>query len=394
MIRLCLTFLFIIHGYINLERELFVNEMFAFLGLLLAGAYFLAGRGLVSKVDFSWLLLFVYGFGSFLFFGLIGNSEAGLYNQLRTLPIWYSMGGFFFGFYIIYGSSLYMKNGGPLWGLSMFLGGKLSPPAMFALVSSLGPGFGFRKKIILIAAFVTCMALVKYALGDHDGTTTIAVFLLFLTGLFFFGDAFFRLMRGRAIYYSIVFFFSCFLLFLNWVYSSFTDFYYIGFEYFGGALDVNAVWRLMFWAKSVGELQGIENLFGIGLGTPLFDVQDSTSAFINESDAAIEDRSYVLGLHNSFLTFLVRLGPIGLFLLFYIIKSIFQSLSSIDNDSSRLLLVANVLMCLAACFNVVLESSLYAGFFWALLGFSYRYVLEFRNGCKVKRTNIDCVGAK
>lgn len=393
MIKLVLSVFFVIHGYIGLERELLVNEAFSFAGILLAAGYFLNRRGLVSKLELSWLLLFLYGLLSFVFFGLIGNSEANLYSQLRTLPVWYSMGCFFFGFYIVSGEDLNFKGSRFFIVASMFLGGKLSPPAMLAVCSAFKLGGDFRRQLVLLASFIIIMSTFKYMLGNHDGTTTVFLFLTFLFFVYLFDKRFFSWMRGNGVYNCAALGFCLFVLFLNWVYLDFSDFYYVGFEYFGDGVDVNSLWRLMFWAKAVGDLQGLENFFGIGLGTPLFDAHSLTSSFINASEGGVEDRSYVLGLHNSFLTVLVRLGPVYLFLVFYILRSILKDLSAIGTYASKLLLIANVLMCIAACFNVVLESSLYAGFFWALLGVSYRYIMEFKLS-SVHSSSYEKVGVK
>lgn len=139
--------------------------------------------------------------------------------------------------------------------------------------------------------------------------------------------------------------------------------------------DGSGFWRLVLWSHLYGRF--LDHPWGLGLGTPLFE---------NWLDGFVllhlyrEGENYVQGAHNSFVTFVARLGIPALllfsFIFFYIAKIIKEALHKIDfnlfhTNEGRLFLSAIFVFLppfLEANFNVTLESPILAGIFWFNFG--------------------------
>lgn len=139
--------------------------------------------------------------------------------------------------------------------------------------------------------------------------------------------------------------------------------------------DLSGFWRLVLWSHLYKRF--LDYPWGLGLGTPLFE---------NWLDGFVmlhlyrPGENYIQGAHNSFVTFIARLGIPALLLFsllfFYTVKMTKDALHKINfqplkTDAGRLLLAALFVLAppfLEANFNVTLESPLYAGIFWFSFG--------------------------
>ena len=143
--------------------------------------------------------------------------------------------------------------------------------------------------------------------------------------------------------------------------------------------DGGGFWRLTLWSHLYGRL--LDHPWGLGLGTPLFENWLDGFVLLHLYKPG---ENYIQGAHNSFVTFVARLGLPALllfsFLFFYIAKITRDAFYKIDfkpfdTEEGRLLLAALfafVPTLLEANFNVCLESPLYASIFWFSFGLFIR----------------------
>jgi O-antigen ligase len=151
----------------------------------------------------------------------------------------------------------------------------------------------------------------------------------------------------------------------------------VGYDGIGG--DNNATWRLMLWIYLFNEVFLNNPIFGIGFGTPLFDLAN-VPAFITSDDGS-RFTEYTLGTHNSFFFVSLRLGSVGLLLIALIhcqlfaraIKSLKVNPDKLVNGIMLSLILASAMFVNSALFNVVLESPLYAGNYWFTMGLMYQF---------------------
>lgn len=143
----------------------------------------------------------------------------------------------------------------------------------------------------------------------------------------------------------------------------------------GMGTDGGGFWRLVLWSHLYGRL--LDYPWGVGLGTPLFENWVDGFVLLHLYKPG---ENYVQGAHNSFVTFIARLGIPALilfsFIFFYITKITKEALHKIDfklfyTNEGRLFLSTLFVFLptfLEANFNVTLESPLHAGIFWFSFG--------------------------
>ena len=139
------------------------------------------------------------------------------------------------------------------------------------------------------------------------------------------------------------------------------------------SLDPNSTWRLILW-KQVLVDHFPDNLFGIGFGTPMF------KYFPIEDAAKVKSLPYVLGAHNSYVYLFGRLGlPYLLFLVaiyIRVFKEYFYFKSYYYLNKEILIFWSFFAVTIIALFNPALESPIYAGAYWLLLGFTARAIVN------------------
>jgi hypothetical protein len=139
------------------------------------------------------------------------------------------------------------------------------------------------------------------------------------------------------------------------------------------SLDPNSTWRLILW-KQVLVDHFPANLFGIGFGTPMF------KYFPIEDFSKIQSLPYVLGAHNSYVYLFGRLG-LPYFLLIVAIyirvfKEYFYYKAYYYENKQILIFWSFFAATIIALFNPALESPVYAGAYWLLLGFTARAIVN------------------
>lgn len=154
--------------------------------------------------------------------------------------------------------------------------------------------------------------------------------------------------------------------------------------------DLGGFWRLVLWSHLYGRF--LENPLGLGLGTPLF-AQWLDGYVALHLD--VPGENYVQGAHNSFITFIARMGVPALvyfsFLFFYITSMslvIFRKLKFRPFQTSEGKLLSSVFltliaMCISSSFNVLLESPIYASGFWFFLGLFVRLFGDLEGTSKI-----------
>ncbi len=144
-------------------------------------------------------------------------------------------------------------------------------------------------------------------------------------------------------------------------------------------LDPNNTWRLVLWKQFVVDLFP-RNLLGIGFGTPAifyYPVADFSK---------LDSLPYVLGAHNSFVYLFSRLG------IFYLIitvaiyavlfKEYFYQKRYFRANNEILLFYSFFAISIISLFNPTLESPIFAGGYWLVLGFVARSIYNRKAALK------------
>jgi O-antigen ligase len=261
--------------------------------------------------------------------------------------------------------------------LSIVYGPKITVPIAAAFIAQV-LHYDRLKSVVLIASTIIITILVKMSVfGSYHNNSTMVLmgvlliiyYLFYVKIQYFIISSYFRL----AIYLHI-----CIVLgVLFYIDVNYAYLYSVSLSSIDGFNDVNVIWRLLFWAKMIGGTDLFSFIFGVGIGTPLFDVSDPSNQFIVKSDPTALNRPYTLGLHNSYLTILVRMGLIGFILS---VEIVIITLKKVVNTSvlvfnNHVLIVFYLVI--ISLFNVVIETPLFAGIYWGLLGIAYKSKNEF-----------------
>ena len=359
---------FITHIIFNLEKIIFVNEIFAFIGIL----FFLVTfkKYLKSKIrkSFFYLILLISYFSIYVVFSFFFLRDGNFYQFFRTLTLWYSIFSFFLGleFFKIIDSNFWKKNQlRYTWIhgiIGLFVGKKLSNPMIYTM--ALGK---YKYYFWLSYLFLVLHMLMKWG---GDGNSTSLMVVLGYGGYFILYYS--RIIRSLFLNkYIIIIVFIFGLFTLNYVFEIFKPFYKIGFIYFGKDSDTNLLWRLMYWSYEVNHNIKENLIFGIGYGKGLFDMSDPYVSFVTAAEPDDLNLPYTHGTHNSFIYILIRSGAVGLLLFLNFLVNLFKDYfnsSAHKNPNIRGYGIAFLIINFAAMFNVVIESSLYAGIYWISAG--------------------------
>ena len=146
------------------------------------------------------------------------------------------------------------------------------------------------------------------------------------------------------------------------------------------SLDPNSTWRLILW-KQVLIDHFPANLLGIGFGTPMF------KYFPISDFANVKSLPYVLGAHNSYVYLFGRLGLPYLFLTLAIYIRVFREYFYFKpyyyRNKEILIFWSFFAASIIALFNPALESPIYAGAYWLMLGFTARSIVNRQYPLKV-----------
>ncbi len=356
-------FVWLLYGaaliYPDIERVIYQNELMSLLGLTCALKYFVSNRNSMTKIEVVYLLFLLYGL-AVLIVSIGDILDTGWYLSLRTMPIFYNSLSFMVGIYM-YNCYLRYRSVGERNVFSLF----------FLALTLLTP---WRLSPQVFAMFF--ISSYKYALGYlalffaiNGGSTSITAFLLIAVFLAFENKAVIaRFMSTKLIVMYLVFFLMM-LYFSSALYESFLSDGYEGIFSF----DVNLTWRYMFWVYLFQEVISNNPIFGIGFGVPLFDL-DVIPDFITSDDGS-RNTGHTLGTHNSIIYLLTRMGLIGVILIGAIHVMIYRCAFDLYKNKKSpeviSLILVNLMFLNSMFFNVVLESPLYGGGYWASLGILY-----------------------
>jgi hypothetical protein len=353
------------------ERFLLFNEILSASGfLILAYKKFRIGRDAIS---ISVLGLFLWGVVHMI--SSLFRMDS-LYFYLRNLVIIYSMMTFFIGFYCLPYLQFFLDRS--MITLRGYVGIFLFIPLPRYLferfgMSMLFPSFFYRSSLKWVPWILILINLI-YGITYSSLTAWIIAafyFLLFISP----GYKFFKqtlILFGIAFIFIFIYLIP-YLSIIALRYSPFNS---------NGILDVmhsnqllridgNSTWRLVLW-KQVLVDHFPANLIGIGFGTPMF------KYYPIEDISKLKNLPYVLGAHNSFVYLFGRLGlPYLLFVIVVysrIFKEYFYFKSYYFKNNQILIFWSFTAATIIALFNPALESPIYSGAYWLILGLTARSI--------------------
>jgi hypothetical protein len=141
------------------------------------------------------------------------------------------------------------------------------------------------------------------------------------------------------------------------------------------AINNDNTWRMILWKQIiVDDFPG--NIFGLGFGT------SAIKYFPIEDIHKLATLPYVVGAHNAFIYLFGRLGIVFLLLIIPIYLCLFKEyyyFKSYYYANRQILLFWSFIPITIICaFNPSLESPIFAGAFWLLLGFTARCIHDRR----------------
>lgn len=348
-----------------LEKTLFLNELLALAGaLLLIRKRFMVQRFPII-IWFSLLLLLCLLHAVVSLFRMDG-----LYYYLRNMVIFYSMFSFFIGFWFY----KYLKQF--IAKIKIFLTAYIAVFLFYrnesffdrfgvtALFPALLTGLNNR-----FAPYLLVLLNIIYAITYTSSTAfMIAMFLLLV--LVSRKYRFFRAIVITGLSALAVFFIYIHpYVAVIYTYSDQSSMTLIGTVKATHPLlaqDPNNTWRLIMWDQLIVD-HFPANLAGIGFGTPalrFFPVEDYTK---------LSTLPYVVGGHNSFIYLFCRLGVLFLVIIAMIyhlvFKEYFENRSRYRQSGDDLIFLSFFSVTVVAFFNPVLETPIFAGTYWLLLGF-------------------------
>ena len=392
VISISLLLLLMAHLVSNLERVLYVNELFSGFGLfILLNRYSIQRRKTIDRREF--LVLMYLGWGAiFSVVSFFVLDQKSLYTFLRTLPIFYSAACFFSGIFLYstINKIVHNRNFSFMW-----------VPAF--IVYPMVTGFS-----------TFSAALIPWVLSASRRKT-----FFFGLGVYFITFYLFAVVVGTQVWVSglitLMFcvFFALMFIFkwdVKWLFdmrlwvaafivavlgvaimSAADPSYYLEYSVgrksrfsYGIYFNDNALWRLMLWGKLVKD-NALVLVTGVGFGVPLYDFADPSWDFvwISLHSDQIALAPWTMGPHNSFVHVLVRLGLPGLILVIMIISGTFYALvDAIKQNRYKPNLCMAIFFSLALVFpwiifNVGLGSPLWGGTFWILLGIGHEAARMF-----------------
>ena len=384
-----LFFLFIAQSTFSiLERYIFSNELFVFAGIALLIFNFNYILEAVKKdylkgfyLIHLFFILLLWGFFEIIYSILFLETTTNAYVFFRTTVIWYSMFSFFIGlkFYNLFTLFFFKKRNSKKKWLITLLNAFSSDRYNLALLPLI------HNKTNRVVFIIVLLLLVFIKGEDTPKVIFIATIFLYL-------------FNKKNKFYSWLFnpvllfiFFILSLISLLYLSNKFSLFFDLDIADAYQYIDVipsagvgNIIWRIMFWAYelktvTLSSLNGF--IFGFGFGTPIFDINVAPSFLLISNDTPNEE--YYLGTHNSVLYILFKQGIIAFVLFLSIIFSIFNRLNKINKQNGYLpndliyFFLSFIFIFIAALFNVVLESALYASVFWIHIGMLYQAISKY-----------------
>ncbi|RYG03412.1 MAG: hypothetical protein EOO02_08500 [Chitinophagaceae bacterium] len=353
------------------EKKLLFNELLAGTGfLLLAYHRFRIGKDLISVCIIMIIVWGVFHMITSLF--LMDR----LYYYLRNLVIIYSMMSFFVGYFLLKYLDVFLRKTGVfmktyivtllILPLNSFIFDRFSTATIFPAVLK-------DVKNFLLPWLLITMNIIHAFTYESSTAILVAGFfcLLFISP----GYKFFK----QVVLLMFVSFICLFIYLLPYLdlikdhYSPYTEtgIYDVINSHPLLSVDGNSTWRLVLWKQIIVD-NFPRNLFGYGFGTPMI------SYYPVEDFSKVESLPYILGAHNSFVYLFGRLGIVYLLLIvpvyINILKEYFYHKQYYLRNNQSLIFLSFFAITVISLFNPTLESPIYSGGYWLLLGFTARCI--------------------
>ncbi|MEJ7767036.1 MAG: hypothetical protein WKF89_04445 [Chitinophagaceae bacterium] len=353
------------------EKRFLFNELLAASGFCLLAYH----RFKVSKDSISYHIMFLLGWCVVHIITSLFRAD-NAYYYLRNLVIVYSIFCYFLGFFLLPYLRVYLQKARvPLkYYIGLFL---LIPlPRLFFErfgVSALFPALLRKIPDKLLLPLMIGLNII-YAISYKSFTTFVLaafyILLLVSPGYKFFKQFAFLL-------------FACFVVFFILIKPN-LDIIALHYDYYDTiaihevmnsnvllSIDGNSTWRLVLWKEVIVD-NFPSNIFGVGFGTPMI------KYFPVEDFSKIPSLPYVIGAHNSFVYLFGRLGIIYLLVIAIIYRKIFKEYfyyKSIYYQNKKILVFWSFFaISIIALFNPVLESPIFSGAYWLILGLLARCI--------------------
>jgi hypothetical protein len=353
------------------EKKLLFNELIAFAGL----GILLYKRGRVGNDPISLYVILIICWGLVHAVVSLFRMDT-FYYYLRNLVILYSMMAFFAGFYCLPYLASYID-----WirnALRVYTGVFLFVPVSKYLFERFGMAMLFpalfRNPVKKWVPWMLVGINVIYGF-TYDSLTALVLAIFYLLLFMSPGYKFFRqVVVIMALCFIVVFIYLVPYLAIIRLHYSYYDQHAI-YEVMRSnrilKIDGNSTWRLVLWKEIIVDLFP-SNLFGIGFGTPAF------KYFPVEDYSKLETLPYVVGSHNSFVYLFGRLGLIWILIIIPVYRCIFREYfyhkQYYYGNRQIPVFWSFFAITTIAAFNPTLESPIYSGAYWLLLGFVARCI--------------------
>lgn len=299
-----------------------------------------------------------------------------LYYYFRNLVIAYSMMTFFIGYYLL-----------------RFLGGfidkaKLLLRPYFALMllfpvnivwferfgtATLFPALfkNIRSRILPLLLVVLCIIQAV----SYDSSTAIILGAFYLLIFLSPGYRFFKQVMLIGLL-SFILLFIYLLPYLDLIKLRYDPYNYVAiYDVINShpilSIDGNSTWRLVFWKQIIVD-HFPQNLFGLGFGTPMM------KYYPVEDFSKIDSLPYIFGAHNSYVYLFGRLGIVYVLLMLTIYSTIFKEYfyfkTYFRSKNQNLIFLSFFAISIISLFNPTLESPIFAGGYWLILGLTARAI--------------------
>jgi hypothetical protein len=361
-------------NYFLFERVLFFNELLSLIGLLLFINYSFTRSGkfiLPHNMVYRHVLYFIVLGFLYAIFSL--PIKTNWYFYFRNLSIIYSAFAFFIGFYLyeqqfefyqrakkwIYGYALFAF--GARW---EFLIDRNAYAFWFALVKK-----DWRITSVLLLVGLYALYVISYT------SLTVILILMIVLGIRYIKNYNqFKLVAFGAFFVFLLVFVSAIPFLKLYKYdpvSLFGDVLFVYEQHPWFQIDHNSSWRLIFWYRTLVE-SFPQNLFGIGIGTPLLPYSIGT----NSTGLPVDDQTlaHVVGTHNTFITIFVRFGIISIMIFGVVYDIVLKEFFKYKNyylthkNDGGVFLGFVTLTCVGL-FNLLIETVTLSALYWISLGF-------------------------
>jgi hypothetical protein len=367
---LTIALLYILSPYM-FEKYFFFNEILSATGF----AILLNKRLRVGNDAISIALVLLLSWCSIHAITSLARMDA-LYFYLRNSVIMYSMFTFFIGFYLLKYLGPYINK--IRSGLRVFIATFLLIPLPRVFferyaVAMLFPAL-FKNSASKWVPVLLILLNIIYAITYKSSTSGVAAifftFLFLCPGYKFFSQTMVVILVSFAVFFIYMHPYLA-LISYKWTFENQNPIFNVVRSHPLLAIDGNSTWRLVLWDQFLVD-DFPANIFGLGFGTP------AIKYYPVEDYSKLHTLPYVLGAHNAFIYLFARLGLPYIIFTFFIYAKVFKEYfyykSYYFANNQVLIFWSFFASSLIALFNPALETPLFAGGYWLVLGFTARAI--------------------